>query len=68
MLKCTAEVCSCRLVGQEIRLWSECLNDKVRSAVLQKRNVFKQWQQQSSEEAFNSYRVKAVVRKARRET
>ena len=72
MLKCATEVCGCRRVGQGIRKESEWWNDKERLAVLQKIKNFEQWLQQGTEQAFEEYkeekrRVKAVVRKAKRE-
>ena len=45
VLKCATEVCGCRRVGQRIRKGSECWNEKVRLAVLQKRKIFEQWLQ-----------------------
>ena len=72
VLKCATEVCGCRRLGQGIRKGSECWNDKVKVAVLQKRNVFENWLQQRSEQAFDGYRgermrVKAVARETKRE-
>ena len=39
-LKCATEVCGCRGVGRGIRKGSEWWNDKVRIAVLQKKQGF----------------------------
>ena len=69
MLKSATEVCCCRLVGQGTIKRSDRWNDKLRSAVVQKRKVFEQWLQQ---QAFDNYREerrkpKALVRKTKKD-